>query len=173
LQPDQTFVSVVIINSRSMNAVCLEKLRDLDVMPVLFPLEVVLYQNERLLRRATDPVEFPVGAAFLNRRNLYFVDIESRKVPPRLAKKDFGFHYSDVDVAMGAADVFLGADNTTNKLTFGSNLCTGPYDCVLQQNARANTAILSHNRAAADSRARIDSGARMDRRPPVRRFHLR
>jgi hypothetical protein len=43
-----------------MNAVGLEKLRDLDIVTVLFPLEIVLYQNERLLGRATDPVEFSV-----------------------------------------------------------------------------------------------------------------
>ena len=37
---------------------------------------------------------------------------------------------SDVDVAMGAADFFPTADNTTNKFASGSNLCTGPQNCV-------------------------------------------
>ena len=108
-----------------MNAVRLQKLRDLDVVAVLFALEIVFYQDKRLLGRATDAIKFPVGPAFFDRSNLYFIDIESRKVSPRLPKKELGSHDSDVDVAMGATDSFSGADNTANELTFGSNLCTG------------------------------------------------
>ena len=49
LQPDQTFLDIVIINSGRMNPVRLQKLRDLDVMAVFFALEIVFYQNDRLL----------------------------------------------------------------------------------------------------------------------------
>jgi len=45
---------------------------------------------------------------------------------PRSPKKKVGSHKLDVDVAMGAAGFFFGADNTTLKVTFGSNFCTGP-----------------------------------------------
>ena len=93
---------------------------------ITFALEIVFHQDERLLGRAANPVEFPVRPAFLDRSNSYFIDIESRKVPPRLAKKKLGSHYLDVDVAMRASDGFSGADNTTNQLALGSNFCTGP-----------------------------------------------
>jgi len=55
----------------------------------------------------------------------------------------------DVDVAMDAADLFLGADNTTMKLTFASNLCVRPQDCVFKNGARADPAILSNDGATA------------------------
>ena len=70
----------------------LKKLCDLDVVTVLFPLEIVLHQDERLLRRAANAVKFPVRTALLDRPNLYFIDIKSRKVPSRLAEKDLGSH---------------------------------------------------------------------------------
>src|SRR5437016_2706528 len=135
----------MIIDPRSMNAVRLEKLRDLDVVPVLFALEIIFYQDERLFRGTTDAVKFPVRSALFDRQNFYFIDIESRKVPPRLAEKDLGSHESDVDVAMCASGGFSGADNTTNQFTFGSNLCTGPQNRVLQNRAGADPAILADN----------------------------
>jgi len=46
---------------------------------------------------------------------------------------------------MDAADLFLGADNTTMKLTFGSNLCARPQNCVFKDRARADLAIFSNN----------------------------
>src|SRR5204862_6065706 len=107
-----------------MNAVRLQKLRDLDVVAVLFALEIVFYQDKRLLGRATDAIKFPVGPAFFDRSNLYFIDIESRKVPPRLPEKEVGSYESDVDVAMRATDSFLAADTTANEITFARNLCT-------------------------------------------------
>src|SRR5205823_14243896 len=108
-----------------MNAVRLQKLRDLDVVAVLFALEIVFYQDKRLLGRATAAIKFPVGAAFFDRSNHYFIDIESRKVSPRLPKKELGSHESDVYVAMGATDSCSSSDNTANELTFGSKLSSG------------------------------------------------
>ena len=67
-------------------------------------------------------VKFPVGSAFLDRRNFYFFDIEPRKMPAGLAEKELGSHESDVDVAMNTGGSFSGADNTTKQLGFGSNL---------------------------------------------------
>ena len=60
LQPDQTFVRIMIINSRGANFVRFQELRDLDVVTILFALEIVFHQNQRLLRRATNPIEFSV-----------------------------------------------------------------------------------------------------------------
>jgi hypothetical protein len=37
-----------------------KKVRDGHVVAIFFPLQIVFYQNERLLRRATDPIEFAV-----------------------------------------------------------------------------------------------------------------
>src|SRR5262245_36443856 len=47
LDPDQTFLSIMIINPRRVNAVRLQKLRDLDVMTVIFALEIIFNENER------------------------------------------------------------------------------------------------------------------------------
>src|SRR2546423_2041103 len=112
----------MVVNSWRANPMLLQKLGDLDVMTVLLALEIVFYQNERLLRRAANAIKFSVGAALFDWGDVYFIDIESRKMKPRLAKKDFSPHESDVGIAMGAADSFSGADNTTNQLSFGSNL---------------------------------------------------
>ena len=59
-QPDQTFVSVVKVNLRHTNSVLGKKVRDRHVVAIFFPLQIVFHQNERLLRRATDPIEFAV-----------------------------------------------------------------------------------------------------------------
>src|SRR5205807_7602278 len=75
--PDETFRWIVKINSRHPNAVRVEKVGDLHVMPVFFPLQIVFHQDERLLRRATDPIKFAVRSAPVNRRNLYLRDIET------------------------------------------------------------------------------------------------
>ena len=69
-----------------------KKLRDLDVVPIFFALEVVFDQDERLFRRTTHPIKFPVRAAFFDRRDFYFVDIETREVHPRSAKEQIGSH---------------------------------------------------------------------------------
>src|SRR5882724_9937964 len=59
-QPDQTFVSVVKVNLRHTNSMLGKKGRDGYVMAIFFPLQIVFYQNERLLFGATDPIEFAV-----------------------------------------------------------------------------------------------------------------
>src|SRR6266699_2629499 len=59
-QPDQTFVSVVKVNLRHTNSMLGQKVRDGYVVTIFFPLQIVFYQNERLLRGATDPIEFAV-----------------------------------------------------------------------------------------------------------------
>src|SRR4029450_13891204 len=68
----------------------------------------------------------------------------------------------NVAVAMDSAHLFLGADNTTMKLTFGSNLCTWPQNCVFKDGFRANTAIFSDCRATAQLSARMDNGRLRD-----------
>src|SRR2546423_8940454 len=131
-------------------------------MTVLFTLQIIFNQDERLFGRASDPVKFPIGAAFLDRRNVYLINVELWKVAPGLAKQELGSHLLDVDVAMGTGDGFSGADNTANQFTFGSNLCTGPQNCVLQNSTRADPAILAHHRTAPQLRARVDNCARMN-----------
>ena len=43
------------------------------------------------------------------------------------------------------------------KLTFGSNLCGWPQNCVFENGSRVDVAIFSDNRAAAHLSARINS----------------
>src|SRR3984893_1366510 len=92
LDPDQTFLGIVKIDFRRANAVRFEKLRDLDVMPVFLTLEIIFYQDERLIRRRAHAVKFSVRPTFLNRRDVYVVDIEMRNACPRLAKQEIGLH---------------------------------------------------------------------------------
>src|SRR5436305_11532682 len=106
----------MIINPGSSDFVRLEKLRDLDVVLVFFAAAIVLHQYQRLFGGASNAIKFAVGPAFLNRRNSYFIDIESRKMPGGLAEKELGSHESDVDVAMNTGGSFSGADNTTKQL---------------------------------------------------------
>ncbi len=44
---------------------------------------------------------------------------------------------------MDAADLFLGADNTTMKLTFGSNFCVRPQNSVFEDRFCAHSAMFS------------------------------
>ena len=88
--PDQAFRGIVKINSGRANAVLGQELCDLDVMPVLFALEAVLNENDRLLRRAADAIEFPVRAAFLDRRDLDLRFLEAREMNPRLPEQLIG-----------------------------------------------------------------------------------
>ena len=92
LDPNQTLLRIVKIDLRRANAVRFEKLRDLDVMPVLFALEIIFYQNERLVGRRAHTIKFSVRSAFLNRRDVYVIDIEPRKARPRLVKQEIGLH---------------------------------------------------------------------------------
>ncbi len=53
------------------------------------------------------------------------------------------------------------------KLTFGSNLCVRPQNCVFKDGSRADPAIFSNDRAAAQLCARINCGGFCDTlRPP-------
>jgi len=58
----------------------------------------------------------------------------------------------DVDVAMSSGGVLMGADNTTNQFTSGSNLCTGPQNGVRENCLRADTAIRPDDRTSAQLR---------------------
>src|SRR5207244_6426034 len=64
LNPDQTFCRVVKINFRHSNSACMKKSGDLDVVLIFFPLQIVLNQNYRLIRRATDSIKFSVRSSF-------------------------------------------------------------------------------------------------------------
>ena len=69
---------------------------------------------------------------------------------------------------MDAADLVPSADNTTNQLASGSNLCTGPQNRVLQHGFGADPAIFSNDRTATHLCAWIDNRRFMDGRPPIR-----
>src|SRR2546423_11991734 len=90
--PDQAFVGVMVVNARRADIVFLQKLRDLDVMTVLFPLEIIFYQDQRLVGGTTDTIKSSVRSSLFDRRNIYLIDIEARKMPARLVEKRFGAH---------------------------------------------------------------------------------
>src|SRR5436190_5269894 len=90
LDPDQTLFGVVKINPGRANLVLGEKLRDSDVVPVLFPLEAILHQDDRLLRRTADPVKFPIGAALLDRRDFDARFVQPGEMQARLAEQTGG-----------------------------------------------------------------------------------
>jgi len=90
--PDQSLGWIVKINPGSANPVGFQKLRDFDVVTILFPVEIVFDQNECLVRRAMNPVKAAIGSALFDRRDFDFIDIEARKVHPRLANKEIGPH---------------------------------------------------------------------------------
>src|SRR6266404_2660113 len=92
LDPDQSLVRIVIINLRRVNPVGLEKFCDRDVVPIFFALQIVFHEDERLLRRAIHSIEFSVRAAFLDWRDFYLFDIETRKMHSRLTKQEIGSH---------------------------------------------------------------------------------
>jgi len=75
------------INFWHPNSMGIEKLRDLDVMPVFFALKIVFHENESLLRRALDSIKFPVRSTLIDRRDLYLIDVQTREMHARLAKK--------------------------------------------------------------------------------------
>src|SRR6478752_6207655 len=80
---------------------------------------------------------------------------------PRSSNKQVGSHNSDVDVAMDAGNLFLGADNTGLQPALGSNFCIRPQNCVFQDRFGADAAVSSYDCAATQLRARID--VRVDR----------
>ena len=73
---------------------------------------------------------------------------------------------------MAAAGFFFGADNTTLKVTFGSNFCSGPQNCVFEHRFRSNPAIAPDDRAATQLRARINNRRLVDRYSPIRIVHI-
>src|SRR5246127_1750756 len=60
---------------------------------------------------------------------------------------------------MEATHLFSGADNTGLQPALGSNFCIRPQNCVLQTRFRADAAVSSDDRTAAQLRARIDDRA--------------
>ena len=58
---------------------------------------------------------------------------------------------------MDAARLLVGADNTTAEMTLGSNLCTGPQNCVFQDRLPSHAAISPHDCAATYLRSSIDN----------------
>ena len=75
--PDEAFRFIVKINFRDPDSVDVEKFRDLDVMAVFVALQIVLNQDERLIRRATNPIKFSIGPAFFDRVNFYIGCIQT------------------------------------------------------------------------------------------------
>src|SRR6266545_7898212 len=73
---------------------------------------------------------------------------------------------------MAAAGFFFGADNTTLKVTFGSNFCTRPQNCVFEHRFRSNAAIAPDDGAATQLRAWINNRCLVDRHSPVRIVHI-
>src|SRR5437899_5066379 len=83
------------INLRHANAVLPEKLRDLDVMPVFFALQIIFHQDQSgscRIRTAMDPIKFPVRTSFFDRPDFYLIDIQTRKMHSRLSKKQRRSH---------------------------------------------------------------------------------
>src|SRR5437762_6001301 len=117
LDPDKAFSRIVKINFRVPNSMGVEKLRDLDVVPVFFALQIVFHQDQLLVRGAIDSIKFSVRASFFDWLDCGLIDIQTRKMHSRLPEKQRRFHSLDlnVDIAMVAAGLFLGADNTTLK----------------------------------------------------------
>src|SRR5438045_6269462 len=70
--PDQTFRWVMKINLRHPNAMLVEKVRDLHVMPVFLAIQIVFTQIKRLIRRSTDTIQFEIRSDTVNRDSLYF-----------------------------------------------------------------------------------------------------
>src|SRR5260370_38880264 len=68
---------------------------------------------------------------------------------------------------MDAAHLLLGADNTTLKATFGSNLCTGPQNCVLDDGVVAHAAIGADRKKSGKLRARGRCGTRCHTNRPL------
>jgi hypothetical protein len=64
---------------------------------------------------------------------------------------------------MDAAGFFFGADNTTLEVTFGSNFCSGPQNCVFQDRFRSNATISPDDCAATQLGAWVDNCRFVDR----------
>src|SRR6266568_764424 len=69
---------------------------------------------------------------------------------------------------MDAADLLVGADNTTLKVTFGSNFCARPQNCVLDDGVVAHAAIGADGKKSGELRARGHCGILCDTNRPLR-----
>src|SRR5438045_2888353 len=90
--PDQSFIRIMIINSRRANAVLGEKLGDLDIVPVFFTLQIIFNENERLLGRTADPIKTSIRAAFFDRSDLYLIEIDTWEMQAGAMKQEIGRH---------------------------------------------------------------------------------
>src|SRR5438105_5394188 len=69
---------------------------------------------------------------------------------------------------MDAADLLVGADNTTLKVTFGSNFCARPQNCVLDDGVAAHAAIGADGKKSGKLRGRGHCGALCHTNRPFR-----
>jgi hypothetical protein len=72
-----------------------EKFRNLDVVPIFFALQIVFDQDQRLICRAIDSIEFAVRTPFFNWPDFYLLDIQTRKMHSRSSEKQRRFHWLD------------------------------------------------------------------------------
>src|SRR6476469_10064930 len=93
LDPDKAFRRIVKINFRNPKSMGVEKLRDLDVVPVFFALQIVFNQDQLLVRGAVDSIKFSVRASFFDWLDCDLIDIQTRKMHPRLSEKERRFHW--------------------------------------------------------------------------------
>src|SRR6266850_7484432 len=73
---------------------------------------------------------------------------------------------------MEAFHSFPGADNTSEQIASGSNLCSGPHNCVLHQRARPNLTFVAQDRVAANLGGRIDLRCSGNGEGPIRIRHV-
>jgi hypothetical protein len=72
--------------------VVVEKFGNLDVMLILFALQIVFDQNQRLVHGATNSIKFPVRSSFFDWPDFYLIDIQTREMHPRSPEKKVGSH---------------------------------------------------------------------------------
>jgi hypothetical protein len=69
-----------------------EELRNRDVMPIFFALQVIFNQDQTLLLGTTNPIKVSVRSAFFDWLDFYLADIQAREMHSRLSKKKVGSH---------------------------------------------------------------------------------
>ena len=90
--PDEPLCRIVEINLRHSNPVLVEKFGNLDVMLILFALQIVFDQNHRLVHGATNSIKFPVRSSSFDGPDFYLIDIQTREMHPRSPEKKVGSH---------------------------------------------------------------------------------
>src|SRR6516165_11898940 len=80
---------------------------------------------------------------------------------------------SNDGVTVHAGMCLMGADNTTRNMAAGSNLCTGPQDCVLKDRLRSDPAVSPDYNTALQFRVWRNFCRRMNRLWPLRFVHER